>query len=174
MGIDSSEIDEVPASSTKLTSMLKQRPTGSGANLSINASGTSSSGAGGTHGGGAFGGSGGGSASGGGSGPGSSGYPRLTSTGGSGDHRLGTSSGGGTASTSGHPPSGATVATPGTSGNSAKKEEKKGTHRKLESSFPLMKRFSRPTLFLTYLVRSLSYREAAMKGLWFDRLHLDL
>nr|CUU00321.1 hypothetical transcript [Hymenolepis microstoma] len=108
MGIDSSEIDEVPTSSTKNFNMLKQRPAGSGANHSGNVPGTS-----GTAGGlGASGSSGG---------AGGLGLPALGS---SGDHRLG---GGGAssglASSSGS--AGVSCQTPGTSGNSAKKEEKK-------------------------------------------------
>ncbi|KAM3183034.1 hypothetical protein ACTXT7_011144 [Hymenolepis weldensis] len=118
MGIDSSEIDEVPTSSTKsFTNMLKQRPAGSGANVSSNASGTSSGAAVG------LGAPGGGTGSGG-SGSGAAGGLVLPSLGGSGDHRLG---GGGAssglASSSGS--AGVSCPTPGTSGNSAKKEEKK-------------------------------------------------
>ncbi|VUZ57607.1 unnamed protein product [Hymenolepis diminuta] len=131
MGIDSSEIDEVPTSSTKnFTNMLKQRPAGSGANLSSNASGTSSGAAVGL-------GPLGGGTGGGGSGSGAAGGLVLPSLGGSGDHRLG---GGGASSGLASSSGGAGVScpTPGTSGNSAKKEEKK--------------------------VRSLSYREVAMRA----------
>lgn len=129
MGIDSSEIDEVPTSSSgkNFTNMLKQRPAGSGANLSTASSGNAS---GLTSGGGlgSIGGSGG--AGGGASASGSGGSALglgLSPLGGSGDHRLGGSgAGGGLASSSSG--AGVSVATPGTSGNSAKKEEKKGKH----------------------------------------------
>lgn len=128
MGIDSSEIDEVPTSSTKnFTNMLKQRPAGSGANLSSNASGTSSGAAVGL-------GAPGGGTGGGGSGSGAAGGLVLPSLGSSGDHRLG---GGGASSGLASSSGGAGVScpTPGTSGNSAKKEEKKGMSFKFPSLF---------------------------------------
>lgn len=124
MGIDSSEIDEVPTSSTKLTSMLKQRPMGSGITLSSTTSGVSTGGAGCASVGGGGGGSSGSGAS---AGPASVlGLPSLGPS--SDPHRLTAASGTGVSASTAHGSgaSCAAVPAPGPSGNSAKKEEKKG------------------------------------------------
>ncbi|VDM18540.1 unnamed protein product [Hydatigera taeniaeformis] len=123
MGIDSSEIDEVPTSSTKLTSILKQRPIGSGITLSSTTSGASTSGAvciGASSSGGGSGNSG--------AGVGPASALGLSSLGSTGDpHRLITPSGTGTPASTAHGSgaSCAVVPSPGPSGNSNKKEEKK-------------------------------------------------
>ncbi|KAL5111647.1 1-phosphatidylinositol 45-bisphosphate phosphodiesterase beta-4 [Taenia crassiceps] len=123
MGIDSSEIDEVPTSSTKLTSMLKQRPMGSGITLSSMTSGVPMGGASCTGTGGGGGGSGGSGAS---AGPASAlGLPSLCPS--NDPHRLATASSTGVSASTVHGSgaSCAAVPAPGSSGNSAKKEEKK-------------------------------------------------
>ncbi|VDK34487.1 unnamed protein product [Taenia asiatica] len=122
MGIDSSEIDEVPTSSTKLTSMLKQRPMGSGIALSSTALGVPTGGAGCAGAGGGGGGSSGSVSA----GPASA--LGLPSFGPSIDpHRSTTVSGTGVSASTAHGSGApcAAVPAPGPSGNSAKKEEKK-------------------------------------------------
>ena len=120
MGIDSSEIDEVPTSSARLTGMLKQRAAGStSAGLSGGAiPGVSSIAA-----------CGGGGASGGVAGAASTSCLGLSPLGASGDHHRVTASSGGVGVAPGC--AGVSLPTPGPSGSSAKKEEKKGWFRTL-------------------------------------------
>ncbi|KAH9286204.1 1-phosphatidylinositol 4,5-bisphosphate phosphodiesterase beta-4 [Echinococcus granulosus] len=124
MGIDSSEIDEVSSSSTKLTSMLKQRPVGSGPTLSSTTSGVPTGSAGCA----SAGGGGGGGSSSSGAGVGSASGLCLSCLGPSGDpHRLTPASVTGVAASTAYGSGTACIAvsTPGPSGNSTKKEDKK-------------------------------------------------